>query len=62
MKTPVAVDRLGAVNDKAADVRDNWLPSVGVNGRMLSALKDVRVVESRIILRGQGQYDRQGDR
>ena len=37
-----AVSRLGVVNDHAADVRDNWLPSVGLQGKQQSeSLKKV---------------------
>ena len=27
-----AINRLSAVNDRAADIRDNWLPSTRVQG------------------------------
>ncbi len=49
-----AVNRLGAVNDRAADVRDNWLPSLGVNGQMVDAIKEYRVIEARTLIRGFG--------
>src|SRR3954452_8171512 len=34
----VANDRLGAVNDQAADVRNNWLPSTGVDGLLIQSI------------------------
>ena len=45
-----AINRLSAINDHAADIRDNWLPSTGVQGQLLSALQDLRVFEARYIL------------
>ena len=45
-----AINRLSALNDHAADVRDNWLPSTGVQGQLLGALRDFRVYEARYIL------------
>jgi len=49
-----AVDRLGAVNDKSAEVRDKWLPSTGVNSQMISALKEYRTKEGIVIVSGPG--------
>ena len=47
----VAVNRLGVVNDHAADVRDNWLPSAAINGRMLLNLTQMRADESKLLIR-----------
>jgi methyl-accepting chemotaxis protein len=46
----VAINRLSAVNDRAADIRDNWLPSASVLGKLLDALQDYRVYEARVIV------------
>ena len=35
----LAISRLSALNDTAADIRDNWLPSTGLAGEMSSALE-----------------------
>ncbi|WP_049974593.1 MCP four helix bundle domain-containing protein [Azospirillum sp. B4] len=45
----LAIDRLGALNDKAAVIRDNWLPSTAVNGQMISAIKSHRLAEARLL-------------
>jgi methyl-accepting chemotaxis protein len=42
----VALNRLAAVNDRALDVRDNWLPSTVTQGRLLAAVENVRVGEA----------------
>ena len=44
----VAFDRMSAVNDRAADVRDNWLPSTGAQGELLAALLELRTLEARL--------------
>ncbi len=49
-----AINRLGAVNDRAADVRDNWLPSIHINAQMIGALKEVRLKEARVLVAGNG--------
>jgi methyl-accepting chemotaxis protein len=54
-----AINRLSAVNDDAADVRDNWLPSTGLQGQLLSALRDFRVSELRCILAAEDTERRQ---
>ena len=46
----VAIGRLSAVNDRAADIRDNWLPSANVLGKLIDAVQDFRVFEARAIL------------
>jgi methyl-accepting chemotaxis protein len=43
----VAMNRLSAVNDKSADIRDNWMPSVAVLGDLLGALQRTRLYEAR---------------
>jgi methyl-accepting chemotaxis protein len=43
----LGINRLAAVNARAADIRDNWLPSTAVQGRLLSAVQDFRVQEAR---------------
>ena len=35
----VAINRLSTINDTAAEIRDNWLPSTGLAGEMSSALE-----------------------
>ena len=52
------VNRLSAINDQAADIRDNWLPSTGKIGQLLGALQDLRVYEARYILAG-NDHERQ---
>jgi methyl-accepting chemotaxis protein len=46
----VAISRLSALNDRAADIRDNWLPSTGLAGEMASALESYGVWQGRFIL------------
>ncbi len=45
-----SINRLSAMNDKAADIRDNWLPSTAALGHLLSAVKDSRIGEARVLL------------
>ena len=45
-----AVDRLSAINDRAADIRDNWLPKTAEQGRLMIALQNVRILEARYAL------------
>ncbi|WP_319801877.1 methyl-accepting chemotaxis protein [Azospirillum canadense] len=40
-----SVNRLSAVNDAAAEVRDNWLPSVGLLAQMTDSFVNYRVLE-----------------
>jgi methyl-accepting chemotaxis protein len=47
----VSNNRLGVVNDHAADVRDNWLPSLGLQGRMLFNLTQMRADESKLLIK-----------
>jgi methyl-accepting chemotaxis protein len=46
----VAINRLSAINDRAAEIRDNWLPSTGLAGEMSSALESYGVWQGRFIL------------
>ena len=45
-----SLDRLSAINNRAADIRDNWLPKTGEQGRLLVALQKVRLLEARYAL------------
>jgi methyl-accepting chemotaxis protein len=49
-----SIQRLSDVNEAAADIRDNWLPSTGLNGRLISAVKEYRVIEARGIISANG--------
>ena len=46
----VSINRLGAVNDNAADVRDNWLPSTGQMSKLLTSIYSYRLREARYLL------------
>ena len=46
------LSQTAAVNDKAAEVRDNWLPSTNQLGRLTAAVAEYRVMESRIVIAG----------
>ncbi|MEA1673953.1 sensor histidine kinase [Nitrospirillum sp. BR 11163] len=54
----IAMERLGALNDKAAAIRDNWLPSTAVNGQMISAIKSHRLAEARLLFAPDADLDR----
>ena len=41
------LSQTAAVNDKAANVRDNWLPSTAALGKLVSAVRESRVREAR---------------
>ncbi len=45
-----AVQRLGAVNTAAIDVRDNWLPSTSLMGQLEAAVEQYRILESVYLL------------
>lgn len=45
-----SVQRLGAVNDAALDVRDNWLPSTVLVSELRSAIQEFRLDEARHIM------------
>jgi methyl-accepting chemotaxis protein len=44
------MSQTGTVNDKAADVRDNWLPSTAQLGKLSSAVSAVRIAEARLLI------------
>ncbi|HEV2678627.1 MAG TPA: methyl-accepting chemotaxis protein [Aliidongia sp.] len=46
----VSISRLSAVNDNAADVRDNWLPSTGQMSKLLTSIYSYRLREARYLL------------
>lgn len=48
----VSVARLSDVNAAAVEVRDAWLPNVGLLGRILSAIKDCRTGSAVMVLVG----------
>ncbi len=45
-----SIQRLGAVNAAATDVRDDWLPSTALMGQLASAVEQYRVLESVYLL------------
>ncbi len=45
-----ALDRLAAIDRHAADIRDHWLPSTGVQGQILSTIQQIRLQEARYSL------------
>jgi methyl-accepting chemotaxis protein len=45
-----ANQRLGAVNDSAAEVRDNWLPATRALGRLIQATEQFRITQSLEVL------------
>lgn len=49
-----SIQRLSNVNAAAIDVRDNWLPSLGLNGKLISAFKEYRMMIAGAIIRGNG--------
>ena len=46
----VSISRLGAVNDSAEDVRNNWLPSTGQMSKLLTSIYSYRLREARYLL------------
>jgi methyl-accepting chemotaxis protein len=40
----------GKINDAAADIRDNWLPSTDALGRLNASLETYRILESRLVV------------
>jgi methyl-accepting chemotaxis protein len=46
----LAINRLSAINDRAADMGENWLPSAGQQGLLLNALQMVRIQEARLAI------------
>ena len=45
-----AIERLGAVNDSAMRVRDDWLPSTSLIGQLAAAVEQYRILESVYLL------------
>jgi methyl-accepting chemotaxis protein len=45
-----SIERLGAVNAAAIDVRDDWLPSTSLIGQLASAVEQYRILESVYLL------------
>ncbi len=45
-----AVTRMGAMNDQAADVRDNWLPSTRVLGSIAALIEEYRQRQGTLLL------------
>jgi methyl-accepting chemotaxis protein len=45
----LALDGIGTINDHAADVRDDWLPSTGAQGEMLAEAEEARILQARYI-------------
>ena len=39
-----------SINEKAADVRDNWLPSTVLLGKFAAQIKEFRIKEARILI------------
>ncbi len=44
------LSQTAAVNDKAADIRDNWLPSTAQLGKLSSAVSAARIAEARLLI------------
>ena len=51
----LAINRLSAINDRAADIRDNWLPNASQQGVLLNTLQMVRVAEARLAIANDSQ-------
>jgi methyl-accepting chemotaxis protein len=45
-----ALYEASVVNDRGAEIRDNWLPSTAAIGRLESAVKEYRIKEARFII------------
>jgi len=45
-----SIERLGAVNTAAINVRDNWLPSTGIVGRLLTLSERYRLYHARLVI------------
>ena len=43
------MSQTGSVNDRAVEIRDNWLPSTSHLGRLLGAVEATRVIEARVV-------------
>ncbi|MGB8840334.1 MAG: methyl-accepting chemotaxis protein [Aliidongia sp.] len=49
----IGLNRLTTLDDSAADIRDNWLPSTGLAGELLTRAGEVRIQQGRYILADQ---------
>jgi len=47
-----SIERLSTVNSEAAEIRDNWLPSVGVVGSLLAEANRYRLYEAGAVVSG----------
>ena len=47
-----SINRMGAVNTRAVEVRDHWLPSMQVMGALLASLRDYRLAEANVDIVG----------
>lgn len=45
-----AIDRLGSVNDSAAEIRDNWLPATGWLGSLSKSAEQLRQRQGQLVL------------
>src|SRR5690348_11269464 len=45
-----SIDRLGAVNGAATEVRNDWLPSTALMGELASAVEQYRIIEAIYLL------------
>jgi methyl-accepting chemotaxis protein len=45
-----AITRMGAMNDQAADVRDNWLPSTRILGLIAASIEEYRQRQGTLVL------------
>ena len=45
-----AVQRISAINDAAAEIRDNWLPSTGALGAFAAVTERYRIAEANLLL------------
>jgi len=57
-----AVQKLSDVNATASDVRDNWLPSTGMIGKLMAAAKEYRAAEAWSIIVGTGPNQVEADK
>ena len=46
-----AINRLGAVNDHAADIRDDWLPSLALQAHMIQNITQIRADETKLLVK-----------
>jgi methyl-accepting chemotaxis protein len=46
----ISMIQLSAMNDRAADIKDNWLPGTSTSGELIGALENTRVQETNYLL------------